>query len=82
MAEGNRLRNSLGALTGATASSVEQAEQLAVTSTAAERAVKRPMEAASVEQLDPRAKAPRKGASSAFASSALMDADAGEASAT
>ena len=82
MAEGNRLRNSLGALTGATASSVEQAEQLAVTSTAAERAVKRPMEAASVEQLDPRAKAPRKGASSASASSALIDADAGEASAT
>ena len=30
MAEGNRLRNSLGALTGATASSVEQAEQLSL----------------------------------------------------
>ena len=40
------------------------------------------MEAANVEQLDPRAKAPRKGASSASASSALIDADAGEASAT
>ncbi len=80
MAEGNRLRNSLRTLTGAIASSVEQAEQLAVTSTAAEKAVKRPMEAANVEQLDPRAKAPRKGASSASASSALEDADAGEAS--
>ena len=87
IAEGNRLRNSLGAQTGASASSAARpadpppasgaassAEQLAVTSTAAERAVKRPMEAASAAQLDRRAKAPRKRASSASASAALIEA--------
>ncbi len=96
--EGNRIRNSLGAQTGASASSAadpadpppasgtgSSAEQLAVTSTAAERAVERPMEAASIAELHGRAKAPRKGASSASASAALTqalqttDGDAGEA---
>ena len=85
--EGNRLRRSLDALTGASASSAAQVadpplasgaassvEQPAATGTAAESTVKRPMEAAIAAQPGRRSKAPRKGASSASASAALTDA--------
>ena len=74
--EGNRLRRSLDALTGASASSAAQVadpplasgaassvEQPAATGTAAESTVKRPMEAAIAAQPGRRSKAPRKGAS-------------------
>ena len=85
--EGNRLRRSLDALTGASASSAAQVadpplssgaassvEQPAAIGTAAESTVKRPMEAAIAAQPGRRSKAPRKGASSASASAALTEA--------
>ena len=85
--QGNRLRRSLDALTGASASSAAQVadpplasgaassvEQPAATGTAAEMTVKRPIEAAIAAQPGRRSKAPRKGASSASASAVLTEA--------